>query len=179
MGGGLVSRFHVFTHHSSHGQASQHRSDARRPRGRAEGAGFGGVAGAVDAGVGLGSNLVIAKAANLIREYKLTGHTSAMIDAFSRLMVDPYKLDPVCAAITALAQTLLETGAGPEAERPYRSGLRHKQFDGPPEESDPDRRPTDTAASLRGYSALGLAALKTPDALTELTDLLGDKETVA
>jgi HEAT repeat protein len=118
------------------------------------------------------SNLVIAKAANLVREYKLAGHSAAMADAFARLMADPYKLDKGAAALTAIAQGLLETRAGAEAELVYRAGVRHVQRDGPP--GDPD-----TAGRLRGYCGLGLADLKTRDAMAQLADLLADPEPAA
>jgi HEAT repeat protein len=120
-------------------------------------------------GLASASNLVIAKAANLVREYKLAGHSEAMADAFAQLMLDPYKLDKGTAALTAIAQALLETRAGAEAEPVYRAGVRHVQLDGPPAERD-------NAGQLRGYCGLGLADLKTRDAMTQLVDLLADPE---
>src|SRR3954471_1122219 len=126
----------------------------------------------LERGLASSSNLVIAKAANLVREYKLSGHSQATSEAFARLMADPYKLDKGTVALTAIAQALLETRAGAEAEALYRAGVRHVQRDGPP--GDPE-----TAGQLRGYCGLGLADLKTRDAMTQLVDLLADPEPAA
>src|SRR6201999_1063758 len=98
------------------------------------------------------SNLVIAKAAKLVGELKLSELMPDLVAAFDRMWVNPAKLDKRCAAITEIVSALYELDyAEPDV---YARAIRHVQKEasfGPP---------VDTAALLRGMSAQGL--LRTP-----------------
>jgi HEAT repeat protein len=113
------------------------------------------------------------KAAELIGELKVCDLGPDMAAAFHRYLKDPTFPDQGCGAKTAVAKALLDTGAdGPAVTDVYVAGIRHFQFDGPPQGG----RATDTAGALRGYCGLGLLSTRHPDAVTELTDLLLDAE---
>lgn len=117
------------------------------------------------------ANVVVAKAARLVREVGVAGFEAELAAAFLRLMKNPLSLDRGCEATTAIAQALLEQNAGSdEAVRAYLAGVRHVQVDGPG---------GDSAAALRGYCGMGLLAARHPNAVVELTDLLADPEPAA
>jgi len=114
------------------------------------------------------SNLVVAKAAKIAGELRATELIPALVAAFERLMKDPQKLDKRCAAVTEIAGALYEMDySEPEV---YRRGLRHVQMEasfGPP---------IDTAAALRGMCAQGLLRTRYRDAMSEVVQLLVDRE---
>ena len=119
-------------------------------------------------GLAAPANVVVAKAARLVREHRLAGFEAALTEAFFRFMQKPSSLDRGCDATTSIAQSLLETDArSDEAARVYLAGVRHRQRDGPS---------GDSAAALRGYCGLGLLNVGHRDALVILTDLLADPE---
>jgi hypothetical protein len=129
------------------------------------------------AGLSARANVVVAKAARLVRELGVAGFEADLAGAFLRLMKNPLSLDRGCEATTAIAQALLEQGAASDqAVVAYVGGIRHRQFDGAPDHTG---RITDTAAALRGYCGMGLLAARHPDALVELADLLADPEPAA
>ncbi|MGA7461208.1 MAG: HEAT repeat domain-containing protein [Candidatus Korobacteraceae bacterium] len=114
------------------------------------------------------SNLVVAKAAKIAGELHATELVPELVAAFERLMKDPQKLDKRCAAVTEIVGALYEMDyCEPEV---YLRGLRHVQKEasfGPP---------VDTAAALRGMCAQGLLRTRYRDALTEVLQLLVDRE---
>lgn len=114
------------------------------------------------------SNLVVAKAAKLAREFELYDLRADLVEAFSRFMQDPAKTDRGCSAKTEIVRALESVGA-PEGAV-FLSGIRHVQMEG---SFGP---PIDTAAALRAASAMGLVHMNHPDALLEIVTLLMDRE---
>jgi HEAT repeat protein len=114
------------------------------------------------------SNLVVAKAAKVVGELKLSELVPDLVVAFDRMWVNPAKLDKRCAAITEIVSALYELDyVEPDV---YLRTIHHVQKEasfGPP---------VDTAALLRGMSAQGL--LRTPyrGAIPLVVDLLADPE---
>ena len=53
------------------------------------------------------SNLVVARAAEIVAEWELRDYTVDLVHAFDRFMSDPVRRDPTCAAKTAVAEALL------------------------------------------------------------------------
>ncbi len=117
------------------------------------------------------SNLVVAKAARITGELKLTELLPDLIRAFDRFMVDAPRLDKRCAAVTALLTALYELDFTEPA--PYLAGLRHVQL----EASFGPR--VDEAAKLRGISAQGVLRTTYRDALSDVLPLLVDNEAQA
>jgi hypothetical protein len=117
------------------------------------------------------SNLVVAKAAKVVRGLRATELIPEMVAAYERLMADAPKLDKRCAAVTELATALYELDyVEPE---PYLRGLKHVQMEG---SYGP---PVDEGAKLRAVSAQGLLRTRYPDALAEVVPLLVDREPAA
>lgn len=114
------------------------------------------------------SSLVVAKAAKIAGELHTAELMPELVAAFERLMKDPQKLDKRCAAVTEIVGALHEMDyCEPEV---YLRGLHHVQMEasfGPP---------VDTAAALRGMCAQGLLRTRYRDALTEVLQLLVDRE---
>ena len=114
------------------------------------------------------SNLVVAKAAKLAGELRVSEVIPEMVAAFERLMANPAKLDKRCAATFEIATTLYALDyTEPEV---YLKGIRHVQMEasfGPP---------VDEAAKLRAQCALGLVRTRHPQAMTAVADLLADKQ---
>jgi len=117
------------------------------------------------------SNLVAAKAAKVTRELQIKALIPDMVAAFNKLMADAPRLDKRCAATTEIVSALYELNY--EDPAPYLAGLKHVQMEasfGPP---------VDEAAKLRAVSAQGLVRTRHPDALTEVVQLLADREPAA
>ena len=114
------------------------------------------------------SNLVVAKAAKLAREFELYDLRAALVEAFSRFLEEPAKTDRGCAAKTEIVRALESLGA-PDGEV-FLTGIRHVQMEG---SFGP---PVDTAAGLRAASAMGLVHMNHPDAIFEIVTLLVDRE---
>jgi len=114
------------------------------------------------------SNLVVAKAAKIAAELRLSALIPDLVAAFHRFMKNPQQLDKRCAAVTEITGALYEMDyREPEI---YLIGLRHIQKEasfGPP---------IDSAAGLRGMSAQGLVRTRYADALAEVVQLLVDPE---
>jgi hypothetical protein len=114
------------------------------------------------------SNLVVAKAAKIIGERRLSDLLPELVTRFEKLMCDPARLDKRCEAITEIVTTLYELDyTEPDV---YLIGVHHVQMEasfGPP---------IDSAAQLRGLSARGLLRTRYPDALAEAVTLLVDPE---
>jgi len=112
------------------------------------------------------SNLVMAKAAKIACEARVTHLVPDLAAAFHRLMKDPAKLDKGCAATSEIVGALYELDyVEPEV---YLLGVHHVQMEG---SFGP---PVDVAAKLRGLSAMGLARTRYPHALDEIVSLLID-----
>ena len=114
------------------------------------------------------SNLVVAKAASIAGELRITELMSDLVAAFVRLMANPAKLDKRCAATFAIAGGLHAMDYT-ESDI-YLRGIRHVQKEG---SFGP---PVDEAAKLRAQCALGLVRTSHPDALVVVADLLADEE---
>jgi hypothetical protein len=112
------------------------------------------------------SNFVVAKAAKIASEARLSDLVPEMLAAFQRLMKNPSKLDKGCAATTEITAALYEMDyVEPDI---YLAGIHHVQMEG---SYGP---PVDVAAKLRGLSAQGLARTRYPHALDEIVSLLVD-----
>jgi hypothetical protein len=117
------------------------------------------------------SNLVVAKAATIAGELRITDVIADLAAAFDRLMANPAKLDKRCAATFAIAGALHSLDyVEPD---PYLRGIRHVQKEG---SFGP---PVDEAAKLRAQCALGLVRSRYPDALVIVAELLADPESHA
>jgi hypothetical protein len=117
------------------------------------------------------SNLVVAKAAEIVRQLGIATLTPDMVTAFNKLMADAPRLDKRCAAVTEIVSALYELNYDEPA--PYLRGLQHIQMEasfGPP---------VDEAAKLRAVSAQGLLRTRYPDAIADVTLLLVDREPAA
>lgn len=117
------------------------------------------------------SNLLVARAAEIIGEWELKQYVPELAAAFERFLIDGVRRDPTCAAKIALVETLNQLEV--TNSDLFLRGLRHVQ----PEPVWGGHE--DTAARLRAACALGLARSDPPDALLELAGLLADKETDA
>lgn len=117
------------------------------------------------------NNLIVAKAADLAREFNLTDLTDALLAAFDRFFENPEKTDPQCWAKNALSRAL----AVFEHQEPkvFLRGMRHIQL-----EAVWGGR-SDTAGTLRATCALALVqcrSLAEQDLLVHLVDLFADKD---
>ncbi len=114
------------------------------------------------------SNLLVARAAEIIAEWELGCFEPELTAAFPRFLDDAARRDPTCAAKIAIVAALnrLETR---DAEL-FLRGVGHVQ----PEPVWGGQ--VDTAARLRGMSALGLARSDPPETLLALARLLADPE---
>jgi HEAT repeat protein len=114
------------------------------------------------------ANIVVARAADIIREVKVAQFNPALVGAFDRFMVDPSSTDKGCPAKTSIAKALYELEA--REEKLFLTGIHHRQPEGVWGGS------SDTAAELRGICALGLVRCNYRDVMTELAELLMDPE---
>lgn len=117
------------------------------------------------------SNYIVAKAADLVREFRLPELIPDLLTAFDRFFDDPLKTDPQCWAKNAISLAL---GALEYQDAAlYLRGMRHIQLE-----------PvwgghSDTAATLRATCALALVpcrSLPETELLTCLIELFADKE---
>ncbi len=114
------------------------------------------------------SNLVVAAALAVIHEHELRGFEDAMQAAFADACVDPVERDPGCRTKLGVAKAL--DALREPADELFLAGARFVQ-----------KEPVwggsqDTAAVLRGSSAMALVHRRHPDALFELARLLADPE---
>ena len=84
-----------------------------------------GAADELRAALGARSNLVVARAAEIVAEWELRDYAADLARAFERFMTDPVRRDPTCAAKTAVAEALLRLDHD-DADLFIR-GLRHVQ----------------------------------------------------
>ncbi len=114
------------------------------------------------------SNLLVARAAEIVGEWALAGYAPELTAAFERFLVDAARRDPTCAAKFAIAEALNRLEVR-DADL-FRRGVGHVQ----PEPVWGGQE--DTAARLRAVCALGLARSDPPDTLLALATLLADPE---
>lgn len=123
--------------------------------------------------LGQRNNFLVAKGADLVREFQLRPLIPDLLTAFDRFFEDPAKTDPQCWAKNALSRALASLEHQDAAI--FLRGMRHIQLE-----------PvwgghSDTAATLRATCALALVqcrSVSNTDPLVHLVDLLGDKEKV-
>jgi HEAT repeat protein len=114
------------------------------------------------------NNHLVAKAAQIVGENRLTGFDEELVAAFDRFMVDAAGTDKSCAAKIRIAEALLKLEAF--ADTVFIRGVRHVQ----PEPVYGGR--ADSAPPLRAACALGLVQIGHPDTMLELAHLLADRE---
>ena len=127
-----------------------------------------GAADTLRAALAANSNLLVARAAEIIGEWQLSGYTDRLTDAFGRFLIDAARRDPTCAAKYAIADTLNRLEVR-DAEL-FLQGIRHVQME--PRWGGQE----DTAPPLRAVCAVGLARSDPPDTLLELARLLADPQ---
>jgi len=115
--------------------------------------------------------IAMAQAAKLVGKFELFTLQPDLVTAFDRCLVKPVETDPNCHAKTAIADALYRLNAH-QADL-FLQGLHHVQ-----RESVWGGQ-ADTAANLRGICAMGLVRMNYPEAMTELADLLADREAPA
>lgn len=123
--------------------------------------------------LGQRNNFIVAKAADLVREFRLAQLIPELLTAFDRFFEDPIQTDPQCWAKNALSRALAALEHQDAAT--FLRGMHHIQL-----EPVWGGR-SDTAATLRATCALALVQCRSlPDAdlLAHLVDLLGDKDKV-
>ena len=117
------------------------------------------------------NNFIVAKAADLVREFHMSQLLPEMLAALNRFFDDAVKTDPQCWAKNALSRALFAL----EHQEPevYLRGMRHIQ-------NEPVwGGQSDTAGTLRATCALALVqcrSLTDADLLTHLIELAGDKD---
>jgi len=115
-------------------------------------------------------SIVVARAAELAGELGAAPLVPELVAAFQRFLADPSK-DKGCLAKTAIVETLTRL------EQPdpdvFLAGLHHVQMEPVWGGSE------DTAAWLRGLSAIGLVGCDQPRVLAHLVDVLADREKLA
>jgi hypothetical protein len=117
------------------------------------------------------NNFVVAKAADLVRQFQLTQLTPELLTAFDRFFENPVKTDPQCWAKNAISRALATFEHQDAAV--FLRGMKHIQ----PEPSYGG--PSDSAGTLRATCALALVqcrSLLEADLLAHLIELLGDKD---
>jgi len=114
------------------------------------------------------TNVVVARAAEMVGDYQLTPLEPSLIAAFHRFMLNAAKTDPGCLAKLAIADALYRMDA--YQTDLYLSGVGHVQME--PVWGGRE----DTAAKLRGTCALALVRTNYDGAMLELAQLLADPE---
>jgi HEAT repeat protein len=117
------------------------------------------------------NNFLVAKAADLIREFGLALLIPELLAAFDRFFDSPTKTDPQCWAKNAISRAL--AALEHQDAQAFLRGMRHIQM-----EPVWGGR-SDTAGTLRATCALALVqcrSLSEADLLAHLVELLGDKD---
>jgi len=121
------------------------------------------------------NNFIVAKAADLIREFVrepgLAALTPELLTAFDRFFDDPVKNDPQCWAKNAISRTLAAMEL--QDETVFLRGMHHIQME------PVWGGQSDTAGTLRATCALALVqcrSLTERDLLAHLVELLADKD---
>jgi len=117
------------------------------------------------------NNFVVAKAADLVRQFQLNQLIPDILITFDRFFDDPVKSDPQCWAKNAVSRTL--AAFEHQDAEVFLRGMRHHQHEPVWGGS------SDTAGTLRATCALALVqcrSLTDADLLSHLVELLGDKD---
>ena len=117
------------------------------------------------------NNFIVAKAADLVREFNLTDLTDNLLKGFDRFFEHPEKTDPQCWAKNAIARALAAFEV--QDADVFLRGMRHIQM-----EPVWGGR-SDTAGTLRSICALALVqcrSLTEADLLSHLVDLFADTD---
>jgi len=117
------------------------------------------------------NNFMVAKAAHLVREFRMAELIPELLNAFNRFFDNPVKTDPQCWAKNALSRALFAL-EHQEAEV-FLRGMRHIQME------PVWGGQSDTAGTLRATCALALVqcrSLTDTDLLAHLIELAGDKD---
>lgn len=117
------------------------------------------------------NNFIVAKAADFVREFRMSQLVPELLSAFDRFFDNPVKTDPQCWAKNAISRALAAL-EHQEADI-FLRGMRHIQM-----EPVWGGR-SDTAGTLRATCALALVpcrSLSEADLLAHLLELLGDKD---
>jgi hypothetical protein len=121
--------------------------------------------------LGQRNNYLVAKAADLVRDFRLAELTPELLAAFDRFFTDPVKTDPQCWAKNATSRALAALELQDAAV--FLRGMRHTQHEAV------WGGQSDTAGTLRATCALALvqcASLSESDLLILLIDLFGDTD---
>lgn len=117
------------------------------------------------------NNFLVAKAADLVREFHHAELTPDLLKAFERFFENPEKADPQCWAKNAIGRALAAFEL--QDEEVFLRGMRHTQL-------EPVWGGTsDTAGTLRATCALALVqcrGMREPKLLAHLVDMLADKD---
>jgi HEAT repeat protein len=117
------------------------------------------------------NNFIVAKAADLVREFGLKSLTPELLTAFDRFFENPVKSDPQCWAKNALSRTLASF-EHQDADL-FLRGMRHIQME------PVWGGQSDTAGTLRATCSLALVqcrSLLEVDLLAHLVELFSDKD---
>src|ERR1700723_1973234 len=117
------------------------------------------------------NNFLVAKAADLVREFQMAQVIPELLAAFDRFFHNPVKTDPQCWAKNALSRTLAAFEY--QDAEVFLRGIRHIQLEPVWGGS------SDTAGTLRATCALALVQcrrLLEPDLLAHLVELFADKD---
>jgi len=117
------------------------------------------------------NNFIVAKAADLVRDFRIAELTPELLAAFDRFFDNPVKIDPQCWAKNGLSRALAAL-EHQDAEI-YLRGMRHVQME------PVWGGQSDTAGTLRATCALALVQCRSlidPDLLAHLVDLAADKD---
>lgn len=118
--------------------------------------------------LGLKNSFIVARAAELVGEFELSGLSDALVSAFDRLIDAGHEADKGCRGKLAVVDALQKMNAG--EDRVFLRGAKHVQME-----------PVwggrvDTAGGLRNASAVGLVRMNHPESLLVLADLLADND---
>ncbi|HZQ95746.1 MAG TPA: HEAT repeat domain-containing protein [Candidatus Sulfotelmatobacter sp.] len=117
------------------------------------------------------NNFIVAKAADLARDFRLTQLTDALLDAFDRFFENPEKTDPQCWAKNAISRALAAFEY--QDARVFLRGMHHMQREAV------WGGLSDTAGTLRATCALALVqcrSLADTELLAHLIELMADKD---
>src|SRR5258708_306661 len=117
------------------------------------------------------NNFIVAKAADMVREFALPNLTADLLVSFDRFFENPVKTDPQCWAKNALSRAL--AAFEHQDEGVFLRGMRHIQME------PVWGGQSDTAGTLRATCALALVqcrSLTERDLLGHLLELLADKD---
>jgi HEAT repeat protein len=117
------------------------------------------------------NNFIVARAADLVRQFQLTQLTPDVLVAFDRLFEDPVKADPQCWAKNALSGAL--AAFEHQDAQVFLRGMRHIQLE--PSYGGA----SDSAGTLRATCALALVqcrSLTEPELLKHLIELIDDPD---